>query len=159
MFEPLLELYEPCEIGTNLLPGEDPHEVGEMLDDLLDEDWSIFSADFPSERRIGFLEHVFNGGLSYKEYYDAVPVEDLWVPLESRFTHRSYADAWDRFSHHIINERRFVFDTEDLDGIIDPKSWLPIFLDEVTVYLEPKDVCVAGKDRTDRWKSTNTTAS
>lgn len=144
IFECILEIYQPLEIGENLLPEDNPIDFGESLGDLLDEDWSIFSDSFPTDLRGEFLDEVFNGRLSPKEYSSgAIPVLDLWAGTEKSFSYVPPEHDWDTFVRHIKAERRFVFRDEKDDSfnrIEDPRSWLPQMLENVEIVMNAGEV-------------------
>ena len=138
LFRPLLRLYDIVAFGVNALPGADLFLIGNVLADVIDEDWEIFSDRFPLDRRTDLLDNILNSGLAPDEADDRVPVEDLWTGRERRFTHVGSKDLWEEFVWHIKHERRFVLKTRPDGGIgdvADPKGWIPPLLEELAINL------------------------
>lgn len=135
LFDNLLALYDPLEIGFNSVPGDSSWDFDNSLAELVDEDWRIFSDSFPSSRRDDLLDNIFNGAMSPKEKYSSgVPVRDQWARREESFAYVGVVELWDKFASHIKRHRRFVFLSRDqdlLEGIDDPKEWLPSFLNDI----------------------------
>ena len=123
-FEPLLELYSIVEIGTNRLPDEDPFQVGEALDDLIDQNWPVWSETFPSEQRIPMLEEIFGPEYDHDRVALRPDFQDLWTDRRP-FYEGSARDSWSMFCHHLRHERRFIPKADEF-GSSSPAEWLPI---------------------------------
>ena len=129
LFLPLLSCYEVAAPGVNLIPDEDATECGELLLDLLQVDFSLFSeaawADWSKANEL--LDSILNDPMDIRDGGYAVDTESLWCRREQNFTERSEVDLWDTFSNHLQYERRFIPDEHDPE-ISDPRYGLPAWL-------------------------------
>ncbi len=129
LFEPLLALYKPLEIGENVLPDENWIDVGEPLAGLLGQDFYVFSDD-ALERCSELVEAIFTSNRSpfdTTEDWSMFSPDVWWCSRERSFIERSKTDTWEAFSYHLQYERRFIPDLKNdfFHDMMDPIISLP----------------------------------
>ncbi|HXM47859.1 MAG TPA: RES family NAD+ phosphorylase [Pyrinomonadaceae bacterium] len=111
-FGNLMTIYSP--VGPdNFNPNvEDPLDVGEPLDWLIDEDWSVFSETLSgTERRMDLLEAILNARCTNSEWRsDKKGVLEVFDSLELYTSRQGVADyklidAWDEHKQEVIIRR------------------------------------------------------
>ena len=134
----VIGLYEPVAVGVNVLFAEDQFDAGEMLAEKIQEDWEVFADSLDYSTRSRLLNDIVRTFARPKDAEFGIDVDQLWTDKENQLTHRTHDYLWDRFVRHIKTQRRFVFDESFGSEVIDPREWVPEFLEGVEFDRSPR---------------------
>ena len=101
IFSPLMEIYEETTYGEHYGYGNDPNNCGGLLEDLIQEDWTIFSEGLDSDKAKNLLWDI----LSLEGDPDN-PVDryELYSRYNGAFTHVEYDENQQQRNHASISE-------------------------------------------------------
>ena len=119
IFSPLMEIYEETTYGEHYGYDSDPNNYGGLLEDLIQEDWTIFSEGLDGDKAKNLLWDI----LSLEGDPDN-PVDryNLYSRYNGAFTHVEYDKIWDEFCQEIKFKKRFFHQyswQNDLSGLLD----------------------------------------
>lgn len=124
-FEPIFGMYREIEYGKDYFKGDDPISHGELLPDLIENDWyPIFSDDFDENMLDDFWNALVKQEWVDKDY-PPIDLSALCVMKEG-----SFENYWGSFSDYLKNERRFTIEREDLQHFTE---FLPELLSGIEV--------------------------
>lgn len=115
-FLPVISLYREIEYGVDYFEDDDPLGFGDLLPDLIEQDWyPIFSDRFDHDKRDDLWRELIK-----QEHYDKdnppLNLNSLWVERGDRQNHPY--DTWGRLSDYLKTERRFFVADESLIGTL-----------------------------------------
>ncbi|MEW9500743.1 RES family NAD+ phosphorylase [Jeotgalibacillus marinus] len=110
-------MYAPTTHGEHYFHQiECPTDHGAMLEELIQEDWQVFSEEKDYDK---LLFDILN---YHREYYDSLNNSDLYSRDSASFTYVSNIDIWNNFADSIKKENRY-FCKNDLSNKLE--SLLP----------------------------------
>lgn len=113
-FEPIFAMYREIRYGIDFIKGDDPSKHGELLPQLIIDDWpDIFTDDFDPDMLDDFWASLVETYWIDKDN-PQVALTDLYVKTEGGF-----ADSWDSFTDYIRTKRRFTIQDEGLKHFIE----------------------------------------
>lgn len=132
-FLPLLSLYSPAEVGVHTWPEDDDITgVGDSLDQLIEDDWQIWSPDFPCEKWLDMLKEVFGPAYDRKGIACGPDLDQLWTGHAPVYE-RSFSDYWYEFCEHIQHRRRFLLGEDDGE----PPTAVGLLIDALPLAVNP----------------------
>jgi hypothetical protein len=100
----LLTLYSPLTDDELMLPDEDPFEIGELLPDLIQEDWDIFSDALLQKDSATELLYAIDVSVWQKDSgEDLIQRGGLYTRRVSIY-HTSPCEAWEEFCENVRQE-------------------------------------------------------
>ncbi len=130
LFDPLIQLFEPLEIGVNMMRDSDPLMLGDPLADRIDYDWEIFSENL-GDRKHDLLDEIVNAGNAPE---DMIDLRQFWTEVSKSFLHHSLEDHWHSFANHLRHVRRYIPNpdlADAMDSFRDPRTFLDNALQKV----------------------------
>lgn len=118
-FQNLLSMYNPARDGETLHSWEDAFEAGEILTDLIQDDWEIFSdALLNSDKATELIVAIQLSGWEKDSGEDLIDTGTLYSRRRSIY-HTPPAQAWERYCEDIkeepdSNPEIYAFLTEEL---------------------------------------------
>jgi hypothetical protein len=113
-FEEIFSLYREIEYGFDYFEDDDPHEHGDFLFKLVDQDWYwIFSDKFDENKK-----EIFWKNLSSKGHYDKddPPRDSLAL---YKWDEGPYKESWFRFSDYLMRNKRFTITDESVKEFVE----------------------------------------
>lgn len=127
LFERFLTLYEPVQVGQNVMD----YFAGDPLADLIQSEWDIFSERL-GDNRSRLLSHIYRVGRRNEEILDVPAVNDLWVKTNAMH-HHSLMDKWEELAEELKHPER---PREVIDLPPPPEGETPLEFDELDWFEE-----------------------
>lgn len=112
-FQVFTTLYEETAYGEHYMPEDDPADCGELLCNLIENDWNIFSELLKMEQQQQLLFDIL----------DLRDSETLFSRREESFTYVGNEELWMDFCYKIKHSNRFFFDhhnwKEEISTVVD----------------------------------------
>lgn len=151
-FQNMTTMYSPVSSDNTILQLVDPVDAGEFLDDLIQEDWEVFSDRlFVREREMDLLEAILNARYTEAEWRSREREEFPFDPAELYTSRQNpgdfrLVDAWDEHKERLLVAKgraaAFAIGREDFERI-------SVTLPPGTVLYRARVGFIAGKFRSE----------
>lgn len=111
-FEPLMQIYQVTAPGQHYDPHDQdawPGDYGDFLNDLIQQDWSVFSDKIDSKIQLDLLFDILHCNLDYENHFDK---DSFYSKIEWNFGYSDSTSYWNQFSNKLKHRNRYFIEED-----------------------------------------------